>query len=128
MNVTQRIVSTDDALQLIANPQRRKILQVLREGEETAVPLPVLVSELGDADGPSAHHSIDDDSRTLITLTHNHLPKLDDYGVVSFDRTENVVAPGPDFDAVEPVLRLLERHRDELPTGYLSEGTAVHGE
>lgn len=127
MNLTRRTVSTDDALQLIANRQRRKILRSLHEGDQPAIPLPVLVGELTDADTPSTHHSIGHESQTLVALTHDHLPKLDAYGVVSFDRSENVVAPGPEFDAVEPVLRLLESHTEALPTGYSSEQAGIGG-
>lgn len=96
---------------------------MLRAGDQTTVPLSVLVAELTDADTPSTHHSIDPESQALVALAHNHLPKLDAYGVVDFDRTANVVAPGPEFDAVEPLLRLLETHADELP-GYASEQAA----
>lgn len=128
MNETQRTVSTDDALRLIANQQRRKILQILREGDGTAVPLSVFISELTDADTQSTRHSIDPESQTLVALAHNHLPKLDSYDVVVFDQTANVVAPGPEFDAVDSLLGLLETHADELPTGYVSEQAAPSGE
>lgn len=128
MNDTQRSVSTDVALQLLADHHRRTILQIVREGDQKPVPLSVLISQLTDADATSTHHSIDPESETLVALAHNHLPKLDDHGVVEFDQTANTVAPGPEFDAVEPLLRLLETHADELPTGYVSEQVAPSGE
>lgn len=97
---------------------------MLRAGDQTTVPLSVLVAELTEADPPSTHHSIDPESQALVALAHNHLPKLDAYGIVDFDRTANVVAPGPEFDAVEPLLNLLETHADQLPTGYVDEQAA----
>lgn len=41
---------------------------------------------------------------TYISLIQIHLPKLEDYGVVSYDEEEKVVAPGPAYDQVETCL------------------------
>lgn len=121
MNVTTRGLSTDVALHLLADRRRRAILELLREREEAGIGLDELVSELADGDGPADHHSIDADVHTQIALTHSHLPKLADYEVVTFHRDGATVTRGPAYDAVEPVLSLLESHAEELPSGYLPE-------
>lgn len=122
---TDHVLSTDIALQLIADRRRRTVLQVLRERGETGVSIDELVSELADRSRASDHHSIDRVAQTRISLVHNLLPKLNDYGVIAIDPGTGLVKQGPAFEALEPVLDLLRRHAEELPTGYLPEETLV---
>jgi hypothetical protein len=51
-------------------------------------------------------------------LYHTHLPKLDDAGFVDWDRGTGIVTRGPRFDGIEPLLRLMNDHQDELPDGW----------
>jgi len=53
-----------------------------------------------------------------LTLTHNHLPKLDDAGYIEWDRDTGEISKGPRFDEIEPLLELIENHADELPPGW----------
>ena len=55
---------------------------------------------------------------------HNHLPKLDDLGFVSWDRENGVVATGPQFEEIRPLLELLADNGDELATVDELEPTA----
>lgn len=115
------VVSTDDALQLIASQRRRRVLQALRDRSGTRVSIDDLVDELNESDGSTNHHTNGEDSRTQIVLTHTHLPRLEDHGVVTVDQSAGTVAQGPAFDAVEPVLAILQQHAADLPTDYLPE-------
>jgi len=47
--------------------------------------------------------------RVAVTLVHAHLPKLDDAGVVDYDRASGHVAPTPRLRALEPHLEEWER-------------------
>lgn len=68
---------------LLADERRRTVLTVL-EHLQTPVELSELATEIVDREGASA---IDQESRTQveIALHHNHLPKMDDLGVVDYD-------------------------------------------
>lgn len=54
----------------------------------------------------------------LQAMVHVHLPKLERYGCVEWDRRTRDVAKGPNFEDIRPVLELLEAHDDELPPGW----------
>lgn len=56
-----------------------------------------------------------DSERLRARLTHVHLPKLDDYGYVSWKRGTYVVERGPTFDEAEPVLVALRDLDAERP-------------
>lgn len=48
-------------------------------------------------------------------LSHVHLPKLEDSGLIEWDSEAGTVSRGPAFEEVEPVLRLLAANADRLP-------------
>ena len=52
-------------------------------------------------------------------LVHKHLPKLDDMGYISWNRTTNKISKGPNWDDVSPLLKLMYTNQDELPDGWL---------
>ncbi|WP_318567160.1 hypothetical protein [Salinigranum marinum] len=53
--------------------------------------------------------------REQLLLRHVHLPKLDAYGYVSWDREAHQVTKGPRFAEIRPLLALLREHADDLP-------------
>ena len=54
-------------------------------------------------------------ARTATTeLHHAHLPKLEDYGLIEWDRGRNEITKGPLFHQIRPLLVLLEENRDQL--------------
>lgn len=48
-------------------------------------------------------------------LQSTHLPMLEEEGIIEWDRETGEIRKGPNFDEIEPFLRLLEEHDDELP-------------
>lgn len=48
-------------------------------------------------------------------LRHNHLPRLEELGYISWNRDTHEISKGPTWDEVEPLLTLIDEHRDELP-------------
>lgn len=52
-------------------------------------------------------------------LFHSHLPKLESMGYITWDRETGEIATGPDWEDIEPVIALIDDHRDELPGGWL---------
>lgn len=61
----------------------------------------------------------DVDAADAIEPYHRHLPKLADYGYVSWERESGDVDRGPNWEEIEPLLTVLWRHREELPADWL---------
>lgn len=54
------------------------------------------------------------DSRRLqIELQHVHLPYLSEYGFVDWRRTEQQIAPGPEFEPVREPLAAVRQYAEE---------------
>jgi|GEM_PF-6642662 len=81
----------DDAIELIENESRRAIVSYLQDNDEA------LVEEV-------AHHlacELDMGMReTKIHMKHRHLPKMEDYGVISYD--DRTATFGYDLLTYEP--------------------------
>lgn len=95
--------SFDDAFDALADPRRRELLVSLLDRDSRADPR-VADDEHGSGD--------------LLAMEHVHLPKLDAYGFVRWDRESGEVTRGPAFDELRPLLELFEDHREELPSGW----------
>lgn len=50
-----------------------------------------------------------------IELRHVHLPKLEQGDFIEWDRDSDLVTRGPEFAAIEPLLRLLDEYSSEFP-------------
>jgi hypothetical protein len=61
----------------------------------------------------------EDPAGVELELTHTHLPKLEDLGYITWNRETGKVKKGPRWDEIEPLLKLLRDHQDELPEGWL---------
>lgn len=63
-----------------------------------------------------------DRERFQSELRHTHLPKLADSGYIDWDRTQELIEPGPQFEELRPFLDLVEKfenqssHTDEWGT------------
>nr|WP_121744666.1 transcriptional regulator [Natronorubrum halophilum] len=55
----------------------------------------------------------------LIEMQHTHLPLLEEYGFIDWDRENREVTKGPEFDEIRPLLEMMIEHQDELPEGWL---------
>lgn len=60
----------------------------------------------------------DDPREAELALIHNHLPRLEKGGFIEWDRDSGTISKGPDFDTIEPLLRLIVDHADELPPDW----------
>ncbi len=56
--------------------------------------------------------------RLPVLLHHVHLPRLSAFGYIDWDRDSGTARRGPHFDEIEPLLRLLVAHADELPEDW----------
>lgn len=98
-----------DALQLLADPYRRRlVLTLLAHNPEAEGNIPAVMAD--DAEEFEA---------LSLKMYHQHLPKLEAAGVIEWDQAENVVRKGPTFKELLPLLRLIDDHQEELPEGWL---------
>lgn len=99
-------IDLDGILDVLQNNRRRAILAVMTDDA------PVRKRDLSDhvadltIDGQP---DTDWEKTTYVTLHQNHLPKLEDYGVVTVD--DGVVDRGPNWDAVMEVKRRIDGKR-----------------
>lgn len=104
-------VEIDDMLRLFANEERRRLVETLVDHPEQVVHLQDLADSI--SSGPSPSGSPPRGNRSTVALKHDHLPRLDDIGIVEYDWRTDTVRYHPD-DRVE---RLLEFVRSELERG-----------
>jgi DNA-binding transcriptional ArsR family regulator len=100
-------LSVDAIFHLLSNRRRRFALYFLSD-----VRGPVERDELArrivtwEADVNIDDASSEQVKRTTVSLDHAHLPRLEDDGVVTYDREANVVAPTDSLSRLEPFLDL----------------------
>lgn len=99
----------DEIFDALGHVQRRKLLCALllhnpQDGDSVVI----------DAD-----ESAEEELTRLIEMQHVHLPKLEDYGFITWNQNTNQVSKGPNFEELRPMLKLLADHEDELPDRWL---------
>ena len=91
----------DRLFRSLAHPYRRELLlELVRRDGEQRLPVAEAVTD------PTVNRTSFE-----IEMCHNHLPRLDECGLVEWHRDAGEVSKGPLFDDIEP---LLESIRDEL--------------
>lgn len=106
MNNLKQKDSLDVMLDALADVQRRRLLVALLQHNPQD-------------DSPAIIEEDTDSLDALISMRHVHLPKLQDYGFIDWNRETHEVTKGPNFDQIRPLLELLDNHGDELPPGWL---------
>lgn len=99
----------DASLDALSHPYRRRILTRLDRAnprDESSFSTDSVATEG------------EDEALVAIDVHHRHLPKLEEAGFVDWDQEANVVRRGPRFDEIAPLIELMNKYRDELPTGW----------
>ncbi|WP_458187977.1 DUF7344 domain-containing protein [Haladaptatus sp. NG-WS-4] len=102
-------LSPTDAFELLKYPYRRRLLMTLLDHnpeDEASIPEDLATND-------------EELEAMLIEMTHVHLPKLESLDIIEWDRDKNVVIRGSAFEELQPLLKLVDNHRDELPDGWL---------
>ena len=105
----------DRAVAALGDRYRRRLLVALldenpQDDDDLQVEESVLGTEGGDDE---ASHVLN------IELVHMHLPKLESLGYITWNQEAGDISKGPNWDEIEPLLRLLRDHADELPDDWL---------
>ena len=98
--------SVDESLQVLANVQRRRVLQFLRRQRSREASLDELTAHLRSYPDAPADARIRGRDRLRVMLVQTYLPKLSAHGIVDWDRERERVRYRPD-DVVEAVLDAL---------------------
>lgn len=87
-------LSESDVFALLSHRRRRLVIRILQN-----FPLPLTADEIATLVGECEYDDPSDDRLEVITLSlyHKHLPKLEDAGVVAWDRDDGIVQSGPNF-------------------------------
>lgn len=106
MNRSGRRRRLDERLDAIGRHPRRKLLRALLDDDVSDGESRVLdVNDLANSGETS-----------VVTMQHNHLPKLAGYGFITWDHDTGEVARGPDFAELRPLLEKVVVPQ-ESPTG-----------
>lgn len=104
MNCVEPSISFDEMLDALSDIQRRSLLLALLE-------------ENTQTDAPVAFDTSDNQAAVerSIRMQHIHLPKLKEYGLITWDQDTHEVTKGPTFEEIDSLLRLLDENSDKLP-------------
>lgn len=105
-------VSLSELFEILSHEHRRRVLVAVARHN------PRDEDEIESKSAVNEHE--DDETIELLKqqLYHVHLPKLDESGFVNWDRDAGHVTRGPRFEEIEPLLRLMRDHQDELPNDW----------
>ncbi|WP_254663233.1 ArsR family transcriptional regulator [Haladaptatus sp. W1] len=103
-NSTQQDVTLDLIFDALSQQRRRQILSK--------------VARNNPRDEDEFNGEDEDPEQSLASNFHTHLPKLDDAGFIEWDQEDGTVMRGPRFEAIEPLLELMDEHEDELPDDW----------
>lgn len=99
MKIDETATATDPQFEALTRAERRKLLFALLESESTDEPRVDLESFVAEGDREVSS----------VSMHHVHLPKLEAMGFVETDRDRQYVKRGPDFEEIEPLLRILAK-------------------
>lgn len=114
-------LSLDHLFGVLKNQRRRLVVQYILEREE-----PVTIGTLAEHiaarenDTTTDALSSQERKRVYVGLYQCHLPKLDDVGVITFDKPRGWVTPGPNASQLAPYLETTPRTSPNWPYYYLT--------
>lgn len=118
-------LSQDVVFDLLSNPRRRYILSYLRR-EEEPVDLVDLADEIAawENETPVDELTSQQRKRVYVSIYQTHVPKLEDAGVVSYDRESGLVGL---TDRALEIDRFLQGEDEEPPWQLYYLGLAIAG-
>ena len=93
--IVQTAVAEGEVHEALANGERRRIISILQDAGEP-LSLADIAIELAEREGLDSEELWERAHRLRIDLHHCHIPKLEDAGVVKYDRERAVAWGSPD--------------------------------
>ncbi len=120
-------LSEDDLFELLSNRRRRYVLNELL-GNEHTLEIGTLAQEIAAYEDDLEYHEVSskDRKRVYTALHQSHLPKMDNTGVIDFDRDRGTVRPTSALKDVEIYMDVV-RGREHPWSDYYLGLTALSG-
>lgn len=105
---TDRSLDVDTCCTLLSAWRRRYLLTQLCERER--VTIEQIARRIAAHEQDVLRDAVSEDARdsVVVSLVHNHLPRLADHGVVEYDLRNGDIVPSDAFEDLEPYLERLE--------------------
>jgi len=118
-------LSKDEAFELLNNPRRRYVLYLLDDAPEDGLEIGELASLVAawEQDTPVADLTQQQRKRVYVSLYQTHVVRMEDLGVVEFDRDSGVVRLTERSERIRQFLP--DRNEEELDTRYFLVFAAV---
>ncbi|EMA62235.1 hypothetical protein C470_06071 [Halorubrum distributum JCM 13561] len=103
-------ISEDDLFDVLANQRRRFAVHLLKREPDDAVEIGEMAEQIAAWENgiDTAEISSSERKRVYTALQQSHLPKMDDAGVVEFNKARGVVEPTPALTDVDVYLDVVE--------------------
>lgn len=95
-------LSESECFALLGNRQRLLLLRMLEDSCATPLPMEQLAERI--AERAYEYPSAEDLREVRLALYHNHIPRLEEADVVSYDRDDDTVEVRPNFDTLAQFL------------------------
>lgn len=104
--------SLDSMFDALRSPTRRRVLLAISENN------PREITEFTQNKFAPANRDEADREQLELQLHHLHLPKLAENGYIDWTPEVRTIRRGSNFDDIEPLLKLIDDHADELPADW----------
>ena len=103
-------ISEDDLYEVLANRRRRFAVHLLKRESEDSVEIGEMAERIAawENEVEVAEITGSDRKRVYTALQQSHLPKVDDAGVVKFDKDRGTVEPTPALEGVDLYMDVVE--------------------
>ncbi|MFC7185850.1 DUF7344 domain-containing protein [Halorubrum yunnanense] len=103
-------VSEDELFDVLANQRRRFAVHLLKRGEKDRIEIGDMAEQIAAWENgiDTAEITGNERKRVYTALQQSHLPKMDDAGVVDFNKDRGVVEPTPALQNVDLYMDVVE--------------------
>ncbi|GAA0534730.1 hypothetical protein ABNG02_08615 [Halorubrum ejinorense] len=122
LNIEQAPIGFDQLFEILKNQRRRRVLRYLIEDENEGVTLDELAEEIAARETGKDIRQItsQERKRVYVGLYQCHLPKMDDYGAIAYNKPRGHIETADNTDLFERYLSVDEDADDSGWTEYHS--------
>ncbi|MFC4989373.1 MULTISPECIES: DUF7344 domain-containing protein [Saliphagus] len=116
---SQDQLSKDVIFDLLKNRRRRQVLAYLQEADET-ITLSELAEEIAAWENDIEVRELKSDQRkrVYVALYQTHLPKMDDAGVIDYNKDRGLITLSENADSLQEYLTIVQKRPDRWSQWY----------